>query len=228
MKRMIWGILTLIVATTAAAAEPVVTSILLRVHCRGADASGRTFEWTELAYGGDVDGVVTLWKSPAGERFIFRMSEVYARSLTTFSIASVNTKEFLYGSFPLPYGGKTPAEAKANREKLPPDAYVGVPFTLSTRGYHATAPIAQWHVPDGQSVRAELRRHLTADFIRGMRENLIVASSFGSPGARAACDFLLDAAADGAVCRHDAKLKIDRAGEDCAFDAEFGYPCAQP
>lgn len=201
------------------------TTKLMRVHWRGVDAAGLVYEWSDLIFSGDVDGFVTLWRGPSGEMFIFRQSDVYSKRVTSYSISNVKTKEYIRGGYKLPYDGATPAQAKANLDKLPQQAYKGVAFTVATNHFRATLPIEHWHLAPGKTKRDELRRSIALPFIQTLRENLTTATSFGSPAGQVACVFLLDVVAEDAVCRRDQTLKREVLATDCAFDAQFGYPC---
>jgi len=198
---------------------------VLRVHWRGTDGAGRVYEWSDLFFSGDVDGFVTLWRGPSGDMFVFRQSDVYSKRLTSFGATNVKTKEYIRGGYRLPYDGTTPAEAKANLHRLPAEAFETVSFTVATNHFRSTLPIKHWHLPQGKAKRDGLRQHTSPAFIRALRENLVTATSFGSPAGDVACVFLLDIAADDAECHRDQSLKRELGPPDCEFDAQFGYPC---
>jgi hypothetical protein len=199
---------------------------LLRLHWRGYNCAGQVYEWSDLFFSGTVDGVVTLWKSPAGDMLIFRQSDLYSKRVTSFGASNVKTHDYIRGGYRLAYEGATPDDARANLEKLPPAAYKGVSFTVATNHFRASLPLEHWHTPAGKATRNALRERTSAAFIRNLRQELTNAALFGSPAGHLACEFFLDIVADDATCQRDQTLKRELETANCDFDAQFGYPAA--
>lgn len=221
--KIIWTMLSLIMVTGGYSAEG---PKIVRQHFRVIEPGGRVSQRTDLVFLGPVEGMVTLWQSASGERYVFRSSQVYQQSTLNFGIRNLETKEELAGRFLLPYSGGTLAEAKAQARSLPESAYEGVPFTITVGHFRATAPIEHWHEASS-SQRAELRRHVPEPFAHSMKRNTTIAAASGSPAARMVCDFLLDAVSEGAVCHPDKSITVEQTNPDCTFDAKFGYPCQE-
>src|SRR5258708_404714 len=124
---------------------------VMRQHRRVTLANKDVFEWSELVYSGEVDGVVSLWRAPSGEMLIFRQSDVYKKGTMNFSVSDPSRHIFVQAVVHLPYGGTSAVEAKRALQDVPPSAYASAPLSLAIRGYHSSARLEAWHLAYGAS-----------------------------------------------------------------------------
>lgn len=194
---------------TASAAE----KLIAREHMSFA-RGGQPGVMTELIAGGEGDSIYTLFQARNGERLVYMYSTNDATKTTTVSITDPQSGEFIRGSFTL----------KESLAAAPPSAY-DVPFSVTTRSFHATASQELWHGANGAKTRAALADHLSPAFVQRVLRHSEALSSAGSPAGRVACDVLASLLGDKPACRRDKAIVVQPLNQDCAFDANFGFPC---
>lgn len=201
------------------------TPTFMRQHFHVVAKNGRSYNMTELvSRSADQNGLITLFEGDDGQRYVFSYNDNSSMSRTTIEIRSLDRNLFLRGWYVLPYGGSTPADARAARARLKPEQFI-VPFTIETNGFADTERIDRWHTGDGAARRSQLAQHMNGDLMRSLQA-VGVAYGSGSPAVSTFCRYLGSILAPGQSCRLDRDLVVTPVNDDCAFDARFGYPCA--
>lgn len=211
--------LTLVAASinTAVAGE----HLLARMHGAVVAPSGSRSYFTELMFTGDVRANVTLWKGDDGHRYILRSSDNFIRKEGIVSFSDLNTKQFLKVTWTIPTDGSTPAQVAAAEKHLNASTYTVKNVTVQTASMTMTVPVSPSMTGE---MRSTLRRDLPPAFVNALIDVTLHAATASSPAAQPACQMLAALFVDASSCRARAgnAMPVD---DDCAFDAEFGYPC---
>jgi hypothetical protein len=222
MMRAIFLYASLLAGAVIANAQ---TPVLMRQHFQVVAKNGHTYNMTELvSRSTEQNGFITLFEGDGGQRFVFSYNDNSSKSKTTIEVRSLDRNLFLRGWYVLPYRGSTPTEARAARAQLKPEQFI-VPFTIETNGFADTERIDRWHSGDGAAHRSQLVQHVNGDLMRSLQA-IGIAYGSGSPAVSTFCRYLESILAPGQTCRRDRDLVVMPANDDCAFDARFGYPCA--
>jgi hypothetical protein len=195
--------------------------LLARVHGSVVAPSGSRTWFTELMFTGDVRANVTLWKGDDGHHYILRSSDNFIRKEGSVSFSDLDTKRFLKVTWVIPVDGSTPAQAAAAEKHLNAATYTVEQVTVKTASLTMTVPVSPSMT--GQ-MRSALRRDLPPAFINALIDVTIHAATASSPAAQPACQYLASLFVDASSCRARG-ANAAPADDDCAFDAEFGYPC---
>jgi hypothetical protein len=195
--------------------------LLARVHGAVVAPSAKRTYFTELLFVGDVRAIITLWKGDDGHHYIFRDSENYLRKEGSISFSDLDTRRYLKVTWNLPVAGSTPVQVAEAMKRVTAETFALPNITVQTSSLKITAPVTPSMKGD---LRPALRRDLPPAFIKALVDVSVRSSTSASPAARPACEMLASLLVDDAVCnaRGAAAMPLD---DDCAFDAEFGYPC---
>jgi hypothetical protein len=184
----------------------------MRQHFNVVAKDGKQYAMTELV---THAGFMTLFQTADGSRYIFRYDNNAVDKKTSVEIRNLTSGAFVRGSFLL----------RDSKEPLGPADYV-VPFTIETNGFADTERIDHWHTADGANHRAELVHHVNTSFMRDFAL-LHVGIESGSPAALNACRYLGSVLDPTTSCKRNREVAAIPSDADCAFDAQFGYPCGR-